>query len=106
MGRVASIRIYFNLATHRDQRLHQALTAYARAQGITLARAGRDALEAYLVLGGEGLTETTSHADMAEASTDIPRAAVPTADMVSAYDGDTPHGVDGLLTMGTFGKPR
>ena len=55
MGSVASVRIYFNLATHRDQRLHQALTAYARAQGITLARAGREALEAYLVLGGGGI---------------------------------------------------
>jgi len=104
VGPVASVRIYFNLATHRDQRLHQALTAYARAQGITLARAGRDALEAYLVLGGGGPTGTTSPADMTEASTDIPRAAVPAADTVSAYDGNTPHGVDGLLTMGTFRK--
>ena len=97
MGSVASVRIYFNLATHRDQRIHQALTAYARAQGISLARAGKDVLEAYLVLGGGGLSGTTSHTDMPEASTDVPRAAGSTADTVSPPDGDVTQGVDGLF---------
>jgi len=107
VGRVSSIRIYFNLAIHRDQRLHHALTAYARAQGITLARAGKDVLEAYLVLGGGGLvTGTTFHASMAEAFTDVPRDTKSPADAVSQSHGDNSQGVDGLLRLGTFGKPR
>jgi len=109
VGSVASVRIYFNLATHRDQRLHQALTAYARAQRITLARAGKDVLEAYLVLGGGGpIAGTASHASMVAGSTDGHRTSRATVEEASTSpdDGGTTHGVDGLLDMGTFGGSR
>ena len=109
VGHVASIRIYFILAAHRDQRLHQALTAYARAQGITLARAARDALEAYLVLGGTApMPGTASHVHIAETSNDEHRATRVPAKVASSprEDGGTVPGIDGLLSMGTFGKSR